>query len=126
MQNYKVYKSIDQTFITHSLLFSDRAEGRPIDTILFVALVKQSTSQIECKVCVIQITINRSVKMTFLNTGRTAGNARLALAPRWRQLSKRRQLHGTLQLLYIYTAQWLSHCELILGLLKRMELVHAR
>ena len=96
VQNYKVYKSIDQTFIIHALLLSDRAECRPIDTILFVVLVKQSTSQIEYNVCVIQITIHKSVKMTFLYTERTAGNARQEVAqdggsfPRvamWRALS---------------------------------------
>ena len=96
MQKYKVCESIDQTFITHSLLFSDRAESKPIDTIVFVVLVKQSTSQTEYNVCVIQITIHKSVKMTFLYTERTAGNARQEVAqdggsfPRvamWRALS---------------------------------------
>ena len=67
-------------FITHCPLFSDRAVGRPVDTILFVVLVKQSTSQVEYNVCIIQITINKFVKMTFLNTERTAGNARQEVA----------------------------------------------
>ena len=113
MQNYKVYKSIDQTFISHSLLFSDRAESRPIDTILFVVLLKQSTSQNEYNVGIIQITVNKFVKMTFLNTERTAGNARQAVAPRWRQLSLRRHLEGAL-LLSIQLSILYRHCFVVL------------